>query len=123
MDGSFRRLTISGAGAASTIVDAGNTDRVLGAYGRVQLVVEGVTLRNGTAPASFDTDGGCVRSYFDLTLRDVVVRDCSAAGAGGGSRRAFVGGSAQIFRGGSSSSATITASTGASEGVYANKRA
>ena len=105
VNGRFRRLTISGAGAASTIVDAGNTDRVLDAYGRARLVVEGMTLRNGMMPA-FSDHGGCVRSQFDLTLRDVVVRDCSAGSSPGGGVSGVGSGRLTIER------STITASTG-----------
>jgi hypothetical protein len=83
-------LTLIGAGAATTIIDAGGLDRVLCVRAGAVATVSGVTLRNGRAtspspPGACNTTnvGGGMSVYGDLTLVASVVRD-NAADFGGG---------------------------------------
>jgi hypothetical protein len=73
-------LTIMGAGAATTIIDGGQIDQILHVLPGVALTVQGVTLRNGSAPTS---DGGAIRSDGRLILDSVVVRESRARRGGG----------------------------------------
>lgn len=72
-------LTIEGAGAATTIVDAAGIDRVFHNLGG--LTISGVTIRNGSAGASYD--GGGILTAAPLTMRNAVVSG-NQAGFGGG---------------------------------------
>ncbi len=87
-------LTLRGAGAAATIIDAGGVDRVFDIIDQNTTVeISGVTIANGVAspqasPADDGTGGG-IRSRGRLTLRDATVRDntstpSSPGFAGGG---------------------------------------
>jgi len=75
-------ITISGAGAASTIIDADAKDGVISVEAGRTAIIEDVTLRNGHAIGF----GGGIHNEGVLTLRRVVVRDnhLSGAYAGGG---------------------------------------
>jgi hypothetical protein len=89
-------VTIHGAGAASTTIDGSQKDRVLDVLAGKTVLVEGVTISGGSAPAGgagpsqFPTamsgqtgaDGGGIRSAGTMTLQASVVRD-NAAGDGG----------------------------------------
>lgn len=73
-------LTLRGAGAAVTVIDANGIDRVFDIIGQNTTVeISGVTIANGAAtpqasPADDGTGGG-IRSRGRLTLRDATVRD------------------------------------------------
>jgi len=72
-------LTITGAGAASTVVDGGAIDRVLHLPFFVSRIgLTDLTIRNGTAG-----NGGGIASAGQLFLLRVVVRDNAAGNAGG----------------------------------------
>lgn len=82
-------LTVRGAGASSTIIDAsGLGDRILEVLGNpytpgsLAVEIAGLTLRGGTTTL----DGGCIRHYDEglLTLRDAVLTGCKAATWSGG---------------------------------------
>jgi CSLREA domain-containing protein len=79
-------ITIVGAGADTTVIDAGGITTVLHVEtprpGSTawSLVLSGVTLRNGHGP---NTIGGGIFAEGPLTLVDSVVRDCSAFSGGG----------------------------------------
>jgi hypothetical protein len=80
-------LTIGGAGAATTIIDGGGTDRVLDSV-RSTFTLSGVTLRNGsTLSLAPDEHGGCARINVPRTdrviLSEVVIEDCTAIEGGG----------------------------------------
>lgn len=99
-------VTIIGAGAASTIIDGGNIDRIFdinsgftfspGTPGNV--TIEGVTLRAGNSPTDsfgFFHSGGAIQidgldwntfvpANISLTVVDSVIMNNKAAGAGGG---------------------------------------
>lgn len=79
-------LTINGAGASTTIIDAGALDRVFDfrAASR-QYVVSGVTLRNGNTASTSPSAGGCITlGGGDLTLTDSAVTGCTAPSTAGG---------------------------------------
>jgi CSLREA domain-containing protein len=96
-------LTIVGAGAATTIVDGGNIDRIFevndfaGPGVALNLSISGVTLRNGDAKVgtfgTFSSGGAIQFDGFDiaggpssktLTLTDCKITNNKAAGQGGG---------------------------------------
>jgi CSLREA domain-containing protein len=93
-------LVITGAGAASTIIDGGGLDRVFHVDprgDRIAVTIRGVTIQNGrVSPISFvaatgggvllgatNTLGGTIPSG-SLTLGESIVRGSTAAGTGGG---------------------------------------
>lgn len=74
-------VTIAGAGAGSTTIDAQRLDRVFDVHGGSTFTLSGVTLTGGVA----DGDGGGLRAgRATLTLTDVVLRANAADGDGGG---------------------------------------
>lgn len=78
-------VTISGAGAQTTIVDGGGIDNVFSIVGiQKTIVVSGVTIQNGSVSPATRIGGGIFsRSSNSLTLTDVVVRN-NHAGQGAG---------------------------------------
>jgi hypothetical protein len=75
-------LTISGAGAATTIIDADGLDNVLQVIGgSTTVTIGGLTIRNGD---SGGTDGGGIQNEGSLALDGVIVEDNSSDGKGGG---------------------------------------
>jgi len=72
-------ISISGAGAASTIIDADQIDRAFSIVGRTA-TISGVTVRNGHAGAG---NGGAILNVGGLALTDAVV-EFSQANFGGG---------------------------------------
>jgi len=74
-------ITITGAGAATTIIDAAAKDRVLTVDAGRTATIANVTLRNGSPTAG---SGGGLRNHGVLTLTNVVVRDNKANAGGGG---------------------------------------
>jgi predicted outer membrane repeat protein len=104
-------LTITGGGAATTIIDGNNIDRIFDvqsaagsfAANGVNFSLSGVTLQNGHAPNDMgdNENGGAIQ--FDgtaalgpptgqLTLSNVVIKNNTAEGTGGGIHAQFVGG-------------------------------
>ncbi|HEX7279744.1 MAG TPA: choice-of-anchor Q domain-containing protein [Solirubrobacterales bacterium] len=82
-------LTIRGAGARSTVIDAGGTSRVFNVAGD-RVTIEGVTITGGVAPETVGPelpgDGGGILAYEadELILNAVNVSGNSAAKTGGG---------------------------------------
>src|SRR2546422_6784672 len=79
--------TITGAGAASTILDGNGIDRIFEIANPAAVVaISSLTIRNGDpGPVTGDTDGGGLYNSGTLTLSDVVVASNTApAGSGGG---------------------------------------
>lgn len=74
-------LTLTGAAAATTIIDGGDLDRVIDIFGG-DATVSGLTVQNGT----WSGNGAGMRalSGSSLTLTDSVVRNNVAGGSGGG---------------------------------------
>ncbi len=68
-------LTIVGAGAASTIVDGNNSDRVFDIRhnGNNEVSISGVTIRHGFVPSGQNGGGGISNRQSVLTLTAVVV--------------------------------------------------
>ncbi|HEV7731869.1 MAG TPA: choice-of-anchor Q domain-containing protein [Candidatus Binatia bacterium] len=88
-------LTVLGAGAATTVIDAGGASRVinLSTTSAAPVVLSGVTIRNGVAAdgscglgALRLPGGGGICALFSgtLELHDSVVEQCSATESGGG---------------------------------------
>ncbi|MGB2874394.1 MAG: CSLREA domain-containing protein [Gaiellaceae bacterium] len=74
-----KSVTITGAGARSTVIDAMGTDRVLDVQTGVTALISDVTIAGGQVAG----DGAGVRNAGTLTLvRDAIVRN-HASGAGG----------------------------------------
>lgn len=91
-------LTLRGAGADATIIDADGIDRVFDIIGQTTRVeISGVTITKGaaqpqTSPADDGTGGG-IRSRGLLTLRDATVRDNASTPSNPG----FAGGGIHHF--------------------------
>jgi hypothetical protein len=77
-------LTIEGAGAGSTIIDAGGIDRVFDIGAGKTVTLRNLTLRNGDGTVSAGTkDGGAI--FFGgatLTLENVEIRNSKGANGG-----------------------------------------
>jgi hypothetical protein len=74
-------ISIVGAGAASTIIDANKIDRVLSVGLSRTATVSGVTIRNGFRQG---TSGGGVSNSGLLTITDCVIEGNQTDTAGGG---------------------------------------
>jgi hypothetical protein len=68
-------VTIIGAGAENTIIDAADLDRVFDIQAGATVNISGVTIRNGTAQ-----NGAGIRNFGTLVLEDSVVEDNVAEG-------------------------------------------
>jgi hypothetical protein len=95
-----KSMTITGAGAATTKVQAGDipyfgVNRVFDVSGGITVAIERLTIRNGDAPASSgDHSGGGIRSAAALTVRDCIIFSNQAqTGAG----IAVTGGSLTLY--------------------------
>lgn len=76
-------LTIVGAGADTTIIDANQLDRVFDVIGSVNVTLEGVTVRNGEL-VELDEAGGAVRNQAgSLTIIDSILENNTAVANGG----------------------------------------
>lgn len=75
-------ITIVGAGAGTTIIDASQKDRALAVLYPRTALISGITFRNGLSPS----DGGGIYNTGFLTLDDCVLSDNNTAfdGYGGG---------------------------------------
>ncbi len=82
-------LTLTAAGAATTVIDGNGSDRILHVIGPVAVEVSGITLRNGNVPrpADISLDGGGGAIYIAgggrVTLRNTVVSGNTATSGGG----------------------------------------
>jgi CSLREA domain-containing protein len=79
------QMTIQGAGASSTIIDAGRNDRVAVVGGNAIVEIEEVTLQNGkwNNLGFFGNAGGCIINQGNLTLsQSVLSGNMSPASAG-----------------------------------------
>ena len=72
-------VTIAGAGAATTVIDAADLDRVLHVHAGATVILQGVTLRNGSAAVA----GGILNQGI-LQLTNVIVSENTATDDGGG---------------------------------------
>lgn len=90
-----KSVTIAGAGAATTSINAGKIDRIFNISGGTSVTISNLTLTEGQAPAGADGtsgssptqgqpggDGGAILNAGTLKLESMTVEDC-AAGAGG----------------------------------------
>ncbi len=90
-------LTLDGAGAATTTIDAARRDRVFEIAVGIAAILEGVTITGGQAPPGADgavgapggngVGGGGILSNGVLTIRDCVVTDNRSGGGGRGGDR------------------------------------
>jgi hypothetical protein len=83
-------LTINGAGAGATIIDAGRIDRAFAVHKGAALTISGVTIRHGaqpeTAPSRYSIDpgaGGAIYNDGALSIDASVLSDNSADDEGG----------------------------------------
>jgi hypothetical protein len=80
----FKELTLTGAGAESTIVDAGENGRLF--HAGTTVTISNLTMQNGLTSAGdiFAQGGGAVLFTGDsLTLQNVILKDNYAVGNGG----------------------------------------
>ncbi len=93
---SLSPVTIIGAGAATTIIDGNNTDRIFDIIGATTVSISGVTLRNGNSAA---VAGGCINmggAGRVLHLDSVVITGNKANAGVGGAAITIGGGGAQV---------------------------
>jgi uncharacterized repeat protein (TIGR01451 family) len=82
-------LTLTGAGAATTVIDAGGIDRVFDIIGVNPVTISAVTIRNGNAGTDFEGGGGVlltsrgVTTAYTVTLSDCVISGNTAVNGGG----------------------------------------
>jgi len=108
-----KSLTIQGAGAESTLVDAGGLGRGFTILAPAAVTLADLTVLNGVAPADADlnTRGGGIYNEGDLTLLQLVVRDNLAPSAPSGSSTAAEGHGGGIYNAcAESACATLTMS-------------
>jgi CSLREA domain-containing protein len=89
-------ITLNGAGANNTVIDANQIDRVLQVFGGATVELNGVKLTNGRTP-NLDADGGGVLNSGNLTIRNCIISNNTTGHYGSGGRG-----------GGVSSSGTLT---------------
>jgi hypothetical protein len=79
-------VMLTGAGADTTVVDAGGRDRVMVVRGGATIAMLGVTLAHGAVAADgpVGADGGAVKNLGTIAMVDCVVRDSTTVGEGGG---------------------------------------
>ncbi len=78
-------VTIRGAGAATTIIDGNDTDRVLDVLDEGMLLLTDVTVTNGNTTGKTSSYGGCIQSGKGLfMLLNSVVAQCFSPDSGGG---------------------------------------
>lgn len=75
-------VTLTGAGADQTIIDAGAIDRAFDIASSAIVEIEGLKIQNGKALIGQE-DGGGVRNQGILTLKNVELSANSASGGGG----------------------------------------
>ena len=75
-------VTIQGAGAGDTIIDANDIDRILDIHSGVTVTIRDVTIRDATMLSS-SSDGAAARNRGTLIIIDSVIRDHVSAGGGG----------------------------------------
>lgn len=98
-------MTISGAGATSTIVDGGDGGRVFDIFDSgATVVINDLTVQNGQSG-----DGGGIYTDGTLTIDSVVVQDSFADGDGGG---IFISGSGTL----NATNCTVTGNEAADDG-------
>ena len=77
-------VTITGAGSATTTIDANHIDRVFATGTGTSLSLSGLTLTNGAPTHTFSNDGGAIHATGALTLAGDVTVTASAGRNGGG---------------------------------------
>jgi predicted outer membrane repeat protein len=121
--GASTAITLTGAGASSTTIDANHIDRAFAVQSGESLTVSGVTVRNGVQPnlppsneSTSPGEGGAFVNEGSLTVEHSVLTGNSSAASGG-----------VVFAGPEATSTSIVDSTvehnstgGAGGGVYAN---
>lgn len=107
-------LTMSGAGAESTVIDGGKVDRVLHIQSGRIVEIDGVTITNGKAP-SFSSGGGVFNQGITTLTASVVSNNTSAQGHGGGLRNDI--GASLIITNSTISGNYLTSTFGAGAGI------
>lgn len=78
-----KTLTIVGSGADLTSIDAGGIDRAIEVFAVGNLVLSGVTLRNGAVHPDTGGGGGAIRNDGLLTMMLCAIENSSSGGGGG----------------------------------------
>src|SRR5579871_3082001 len=79
-------LTIQGPGAGRLAISAQNQSRVFTHTGSGELVIDGLTIEEGTVYGPYTATpqkGGCIASYSSLYLSNSVVSNCAVVSSGG----------------------------------------
>src|SRR5262245_13303944 len=106
-------VTLQGAGAGATIIDAQHVDRVFAVTGTaaspIAVTFRGVTVRGGLVTGD---GGGIVVGYADLTLRGCVVTGNTTSGKGAGISNALNPGTGDLTLIGSTVSRNVAGDAG-----------
>jgi CSLREA domain-containing protein len=77
------QITVQGAGALLTIIDAGHVDRAAQVSGTAVVVLQGLTIQNGTLPLNSGSfEGGCINNQGNVSLIQTTLTGCTG-GEGG----------------------------------------
>jgi hypothetical protein len=106
-------ITIEGAGAASTIIDAHGIDRVFSVESGRRAKLSGIALIHGNGPLP---GGAGLLNLGDLTLGDSTIADNSTLGGGGGIHNESTLAASHITLNGNQALSTST--TGRGGGIY-----
>ncbi len=79
--GAGQSITLRGAAAASTIIDANQTDRALRIQGGRVATIANITIRNGSAVG--DNGGGILMRFSTATIEDSVIEANQSSNGGG----------------------------------------
>ena len=82
--GSNTLLTIRGAGASTTTIDAQQLDRVLHVHSPRNVLIDAVSFRNGLLPLTSMQTGGGILNEGDLSLDQIIISNNSSSLTGGG---------------------------------------
>jgi hypothetical protein len=74
--GEGTHISLIGENRDTTIIDAQNLSRIFSLNEGTHMTIENVTLQQSGEPPEQKSDGGCIINRGNLTLRNVIVKDC-----------------------------------------------
>jgi hypothetical protein len=80
------QITVQGAGALVTVIDAGNIDRAAQISGTATVVLQGLTIQNGLVPFGFGGfgGGGCINNQGTVSVIQTTLTGCGGGIYDGG---------------------------------------
>ncbi len=80
----INNVTLTGAGAGSTIIDGGGIDRPFDTFSGYTITLENMTITNGNSGASDVAHAGGIYNAATLTVRNSTISSNTSGGDGGG---------------------------------------